>query len=503
MPDFEIKTIDLNQLAVPPEMFRLLPADIIKRHQVVPFRRRGGKISIAMSNPSNIQAVDEIRSLTTHDLEVFSADEEAIARALKRYFEGVKNMASKELEGFSPSESSVPRIVDKLFELALKYRASDIHLEPQVEAIFVRFRVDGVLEGIHQFPASLSAPIVSCIKVMAKLDITERRIPQDGQISTTVNGRDIGLRVSTVPGKYGETTVIRLLDRASDVVDIDKLGMDPTTRDRFEDVIVKPQGLVLVTGPTGSGKTTTLYAVLNLIRSSLKNIFTLEDPIECELLATSTKETGVTQVQVYSKIGLTFATGLRAALRQDPDVIMVGEIRDKETAEAAMKAAMTGHLVLSTLHTNDAASTIIRLRDIGCEPYLLGSTITGIMAQRLLRLLCSECKQPYTTPAHALGNLFPRTSLFSANSDPNSNLTLYRPVGCARCHGTGYWGRHGIFELLIVTEEIRTLIHEGGSAEAIKKAAQSDGLKTLRESGCKLVLEGLTTVEEVFRHTVD
>jgi general secretion pathway protein E len=349
----------------------------------------------------------------------------------------------------------------------------------------------------------MSASIVSCIKVMAKLDITERRLPQDGQISTTVAGRDIGLRVSTVPGKYGEATVIRLLDRTADVVDIDKLGMDTSTRDRFEDVIIKPQGLVLVTGPTGSGKTTTLYAVLNLIRSSLKNIFTLEDPIECELLASSVKETGVTQVQVNSKIGLTFATGLRAALRQDPDVIMVGEIRDRETAEAAMKAAMTGHLVLSTLHTNDAASTIIRLRDIGIEPYLIGSTITGIMAQRLLRLLCSECKQAYETPAQALGNLFPQMSLFPDGAEKASLITLYRPAGCARCHGTGYWGRYGIFELLLVNDEIRRLIHEGATAEAMKKAAQADGLKTLRESGCKLVLQGLTTVEEVFQHTVD
>lgn len=393
-------------------------------------------------------------------------------------------------------EGAVVRLVDRLFETALAYRTSDIHLEPQSQWLFVRFRIDGVLKTIHQFPKSIAPALISRIKILAEMDIAEKRIPQDGQINTRIKDKDLDLRISTLPAKYGEKTVIRLLDKSGGLIDLNSLGMDTLMQTQFEMQIDKPQGLILVTGPTGSGKSTTLYSVVNRLKSPDKNIVTLEDPIEYELLAGSAAEAGITQVQVNPKAGLTFATGLRASLRQDPDIIMVGEIRDKETAEVAMKAAMTGHMVLSTLHTNDAPSTISRLRDIGVEPYLISSTLLGVMAQRLLRLLCVKCKVSYEPPVRALKKLFPK-------HPEDTPLRLFRPLGCPECQGTGYWGRKGIYELLVLNDEYRQIISEQSTTEALKKAAAAQGLKTLRESGLAMVYQGLTTVEEVFRHTVE
>jgi len=404
---------------------------------------------------------------------------------------------AKELEVRQGSdESPIVQVVDKLFEMALRYRASDIHLEPQADGLFVRLRVDGVLQTVHRFSKSESVPLVSRIKILANLDIAEKRLPQDGQISTKVQGRDIDLRVSTLPAKYGEKVVIRLLDKSGGLIEMSVLGMDPKTEGQFSMLIGKPQGLLLVTGPTGSGKSTTLYAAISRLKSPMKNIITLEDPIEYELLGTGANQAGITQVQVNSRINLTFAAGLRACLRQDPDVIMLGEIRDKETAEVAMKAAMTGHLVVSTLHTNDAPSTITRLRDIGVEPYLVSSTLVGVMAQRLLRVLCKDCKEAYEPPRAGLQRLFPGMTL-------EDKVTLYRAKGCPSCQNTGYWGRKGIYQLLELDEEFRTSIHNESSADRIRQIAAERGVKTLRESGLDLVLKGLTTVEEVFRHTIE
>lgn len=491
------RTIDLSRLTIPPELFKLLPDDFMKRYSIVPFEQHNKRISIAMVDAGNSDVIGQIRVITGFEPDIFSAPAETIQKLLQKNLEQkIPTMHSHELEIASNSEGSIPQLVDKLFELALKHRASDIHLEPQVDALFVRFRIDGTLHTIHEINKSLILSLISRIKVMAGMDITEKRQPQDGQIATTVQGKPLELRVSTLPAKYGEKTVIRLLDKSSGVLDLASFGMDAIMQSQFEMLIEKPQGLILVTGPTGSGKSTTLYAVVKRLKSPFKNIITLEDPIEYELLASGSKEAGITQVQVHPKAGLTFASGLRAALRQDPDVIMVGEIRDQETAEVAMKAAMTGHMVISTLHTNDAPSAIGRLRDIGVEPYLIASTLAGVMAQRLLRLLCPQCKQPYEPPLRAMQNLFPKQNI----KEP---VKLYRPKGCNHCQGTGYWGRKGIYELLILQEAIRSLIHENASGEMIKQTAVSNGLRTLRDSGLDLVYQGLTTVEEVFRHTVE
>jgi type II secretory ATPase GspE/PulE/Tfp pilus assembly ATPase PilB-like protein len=401
-----------------------------------------------------------------------------------------------ELDLPQDSENGVPRIVDALFTLALQHRASDIHLEPQVDELYVRLRVDGVLHTIHAFPRTISGALISRIKVMANLDIAEKRLPQDGQIVATVNKKELDLRVSTIPAKYGEKTVIRLLEKTAALVDLGRLGLDPALQSQLEMLIERPQGMFLVTGPTGSGKSTTLYAIIKKLKSPFKNIMTLEDPIEYELLTPGSKEAGITQVQIHPKIGLTFATGLRSCLRQDPDVIMVGEIRDQETAEVALKASMTGHLVLSTLHTNDAPSAISRLHDIGAEAYLIASTLMGVMAQRLVRLLCIHCRQPYEAPVRTMQGLFPQEKL-------QKPVTLYRPKGCSQCQQTGYWGRKGIYELIVVNDAYRALIQSNAGSEAMKKLARSEGVKSLRESGMDLVIQGLTTVEEIFRHTVD
>ncbi len=393
-------------------------------------------------------------------------------------------------------EGRISQITDKLFEMALDRRASDIHLEPQPAGLFFRLRIDGSLHTIHEFPKTAMASMISRIKIMAEMDIAERRLPQDGQISVKIRGKEIDLRISTLPGKHGEKVVARILDKSATPLDLGRLGMDPQLQSQFEMLIEKPQGIILVTGPTGSGKSSTLYSVLKRLKSPFKNIITLEDPIEYELIPGNSHEAGATQVQMHPKIGLTFAAGLRAALRQDPDIIMVGEIRDQETAEVAIKSAMTGHLVLSTLHTNSAPQTIGRLRDIGIEPYLTASTVLGIMAQRLVRVLCASCREPYELPAHALKAAFP-------NRRGNYNLTLYRPKGCLQCQGSGYWGRTGIYELLVMNEGIRELVHRSATAAEIKTAAQAQGMKTLRESGLDLVFQGITTVDEVFRNTVE
>jgi type II secretory ATPase GspE/PulE/Tfp pilus assembly ATPase PilB-like protein len=406
-----------------------------------------------------------------------------------------ENAFSKELSFDADVKDSIPQILDKIFELSLKSRASDIHFEPQVDTFFVRFRIDGTLHTVQEFPRSVVGPLISRIKVLADLDIAEKRLPQDGQIVVTLQKKQLDLRVSTLPGKYGEKTVIRVLDKSKELIDLAALGIDPMMQSQFEMMVEKPQGMILVTGPTGSGKSTTLYSIIKRLKSPSKNIITLEDPVEYELLAAGSKQAGVTQVQIHSKIGLTFAAGLRACLRQDPDIIMVGEIRDQETAEVSLKAAMTGHMVLSTLHTNDAPSAIGRLRDIGAEPYLIASTVLGVMAQRLLRVLCTHCKEAYEPPQRSLQNLFPTQTI-------PSTFKLYRPKGCTECQFTGYWGRKGIYELLVLNDALRELIGTNASGDAIKKLAISQGLKTLRESGLNLVFQGLTTVEEVFRHTV-
>ncbi|OGS00411.1 MAG: hypothetical protein A3G41_03240 [Elusimicrobia bacterium RIFCSPLOWO2_12_FULL_59_9] len=503
----ETNAAGLSSFKIAPELLKLIPFETMRRHCLAPVDLNNGKLRLAMVRPKDLTAMDDIRILTGHELEIFPISAAELNEILRQNFMDLAEhpvYAALKLESAAPAAAGSPypsdpnavQSVERLFKLAVEMRASDIHLEPQRQGFYARFRVDGVLQTIHGFPKSSQAAMTSRIKVMANMDISEKRLPQDGQASLRHGNKNIDLRISTLPGKYGEKLVIRILDKSDLALGLERLGFEPGAQSVFESLIERSYGIILVTGPTGSGKTTTLYAVLNRLKSPLKNVITLEDPIEYELLAGNSNEMGITQVQVQPKIGLTFAAGLRSALRQDPDVIMVGEIRDKETAETAMKAAMTGHLVMSTLHTNDAPSALGRLMDMGIEPYLMASTIIGVLAQRLVRLLCPRCKEQYRPPVRALKNLFP-------NREDVSKAIFYRPIGCEHCQKTGYRGRQGIFELLTMTEELKQKTHCGEHLESLRKLVQSQGLKSLRESGMELVFQGLTTVEEISRVTVE
>ncbi len=500
------KNTEIPLTKIPAEILRLVSYETVRRHNIIPLELRDEKLRVAMVDVNNITAQEDIRLRFGYELEIVKVSQAELDSLLhKNFYDPSEHPVCPALavepakgagEAFRPDESFAVQTVEKLFSFALIMRASDIHLEPQRRGFFVRFRVDGVLKTIHEFPKPVQAAITSRIKVMANMDISEKRLPLDGQINIELAGKNIDLRISTLPGKYGEKVVIRILDKSGISLGLETLGLEPDMQSAFESLIESPHGIILVTGPTGSGKTTTLYSVLGRIRSPLKNIITLEDPVEYELLCGSANETGITQVQVHPKIGLTFAAGLRAALRQDPDVIMVGEIRDRETAETAMTAAMTGHLVLSTLHTNDAPSALGRLLDMGIESYLMAAAVIGVLAQRLLRVLCPACKEKYQPPLKALKNMFPgRRNLESA--------VFYRAKGCPRCQGAGYLGRHGIFELLVMSDELKRFIHDGQNPGGARKILAAQGLRSLRESGMELVFKGLTTVEEVARVVVD
>jgi len=377
--------------------------------------------------------------------------------------------------------------VNLIITRAIELRASDIHFEPFEEQFRVRYRVDGVLHDVESPPKRLQAAIVSRVKIMAKLNIAERRLPQDGRIMLRVKGKEIDFRVSSIPTIYGESIVLRILDKSSIVLDIEKLGFPPDTMQGFAELIQKPHGIILVTGPTGSGKTTTLYCVLQKINSPDKKIITVEDPVEYQLR-------GINQIQVKASIGLTFANSLRSIVRQDPDVILIGEIRDAETAEIAIHSALTGHLVLSTLHTNDAPSAMTRLIDMGMEDYLLSSTIIGILAQRLVRVACPDCREPYSPNPMILKEL-------KLDGEDLSHSNIIDVRGCESCSHTGYWGRMGIFEFLKVTDDVQKLILGKKDANIIKEAARKEGMRTLREDGWLKVKQGMTTVSEVLRVT--
>ncbi|TVR63640.1 MAG: type II secretion system protein GspE [Candidatus Competibacteraceae bacterium] len=386
------------------------------------------------------------------------------------------------------SEAPVIRLVNLMIARAVESRASDIHIEPFENRLKVRYRVDGVLHEVESPPSRLSAAVISRIKIMAKLNIAERRLPQDGRIQLRAQGKEIDLRVSTVPTLYGESVVMRILDKASVVLDFPVLGFSPRTLDRFLNVLRMPHGIILVTGPTGSGKTTTLYTALQTINTSERKILTVEDPVEYQL-------EGVNQIQVKAQINLTFANALRAIVRQDPDVIMIGEMRDLETAGIAVQSALTGHLVLSTLHTNDAAGSVTRLLDMGVEDYLLTSTINGILAQRLVRLLCTHCRQPYPALPELVEEL--RLKRFSEGRE----IMLYKAVGCEQCGGTGYRGRAAIMEFLVMSDPLRRLVLKHADAGELQGTAQREGMDTMYEDGLRKAVAGVTTIEEVLRVT--
>jgi type IV pilus assembly protein PilB len=456
-----------------------------------------------MADPSNVFAVDDIRTVTGADLRVAVATKASILEAITKYHrmvsdaENVSAEAASTFEGETDlssvrevsEESPIVKLVNLLISQAIADRASDIHIEPSERDVRVRYRIDGVLHEVMRPPKNIQSGITSRLKVMADINIAERRIPQDGRINTVINARDVDLRVATLPTVHGEKVVMRVLDKSTALLRLADLGFLPENMARYEESYRKPYGTILVTGPTGSGKSTTLYATLNIVNDETKNVITVEDPVEYQL-------EGINQVQVNVKAGLTFASALRSILRSDPDIVLVGEIRDRETAVIAVEAALTGHLVLSTLHTNDSASTPSRHIEMGVEPYLVGSSIDCIVAQRLSRRLCTRCREAYRPePAELAGVNWDFERLGGLDSD----FHIYRSKGCGACGGTGYYGRFAIHEVLPVTEEIERIIVERGHTDEIRKTAVAQGMLTLRQAGLVEVAEGMTSIEEILR----
>jgi type IV pilus assembly protein PilB len=488
--------LDLSVFSVDMGAANLVTTAAAKRYQAVPVAFIDKRtLLVAMTDPSNVLAVDDIAIMTGYEVRVGVAapeDIESLIARLDRLEEVVSGEATaEELEQEAEvvdlretaDDAPVIKLVNQLVGQAVEMHASDIHLAPDGKEVRVRFRIDGVLQDVTTVPRRMAAGVVSRVKIMAELDISERRVPQDGRVGLTVDGRHVDLRVVTLPSVHGESIVMRILDKDSVVMKLDKLGMADSERDRFERAFSESHGAVLVTGPTGSGKSTTLYAALMTLSTPEKNVITVEDPVEYQL-------DGITQVQVAPKAGLTFATGLRAMVRADPDVIMVGEIRDRETAQIAIESALTGHLVLSTLHTNDAPSAITRLVEMGIEPFLVASAIDCVLAQRLVRTLCSNCKQRTIIPAEVL-----RENGYKALVD----LEAYEPVGCRRCGGSGYRGRGGIYEVMSVSSEIRSLALERRSADELREVAVRQGMRRLRDDGLDKVRQGRTSMAEIAR----
>jgi len=498
-----IPLVDLSEVEVDVELLRSLPAKLVYRKNLVPVSRTDGTLTVATSDPYDLYVFDELRLLTGLSIQPALAPEEEIAKIIKAHY-GVggdtidEMISTEELELVGETsaetedllemaqEASVIKLVNEVFLEALNERASDIHIEPYEHRLMVRYRIDGVLHEASMPPQiqRFQAAIISRIKILAHLNIAEKRLPQDGRIKFRVGDRQIDVRVSVIPMLFGEGIVMRLLDTATVLFSLPELGMAEDTFARFRDIIARPYGILLVTGPTGSGKTTTLYAALQAMVSPEVKVITIEDPVEYHL-------DGVNQIQVSTKTGLTFARGLRSVLRHDPDSVMIGEIRDLETAEAAIQASLTGHLVLSTLHTNDASSAATRLLDMGVEPFLVTSTLAGAMAQRLVRTVCPHCKEAYE----------PDRDLLPPDFHLEPGQKLYHGAGCRECRGTGFRGRTGLFELMLADDGVRERIMERASSTAIMKAGLAGGLRLLREDGWMKVREGITTPDEVMRAT--
>ena len=496
-----VPMVNLDEVEIDLETIRSLPAKIVHRKGIIPVSRSNGTLVVATSDPFDLYAFDEIRLLTGLAIQPALAPEEEIQKLIKAHF-GVggetldEMMSTDDLEiledGSAESddllemaqEASVIKLVNEIFLEALNERASDIHIEPYEKGLSIRYRIDGVLHDAS-VPATVSrfqAAIISRIKIMSNLNIAERRLPQDGRIKLQAGGRQIDVRVSVIPMLFGEGIVMRLLDKSKVLFSLPELGMAEDTFKIFQGLIDRPHGILLVTGPTGSGKTTTLYAALQAIISPKIKVLTVEDPVEYHL-------DGVNQIQVVSKIGMTFARGLRSILRHDPDVVMIGEIRDLETAEAAIQAALTGHLVFSTLHTNDSSSAATRLLDMGMEPFLVTSTVAAAMAQRLVRTICPSCREPYEPDPDRLPKDF----------RIEKGQVLYRGAGCRRCRGTGYRGRSGLFELMVLDDAIREKIMVRSPSSEIRNVALGNGMRLIREDGWNKVRAGVTTPEEVIR----
>jgi type IV pilus assembly protein PilB len=489
---------------VDPAAVRLIDGKSARRYRAVPVRvEPDGRLVVAMADPSNVFAIDDLRILTRHEIRPVLAGAEEIQTLLgqtTRIDSVVADLVEESAGGEEAHAESadiaedgddapVVRLVNSLIARAVEERASDIHIEPQASEMVVRYRVDGVLRTVTSVPFRLANGVASRIKIMADLDIAERRMPQDGRVGLNVGGRPLDLRVASLPTVYGEKIVIRVLDKSNVLLQLSELGFTRDVLAKFEACYRRPYGAVLVTGPTGSGKSTSLYGALNQLNSADKNIITVEDPVEYRLA-------GINQVQVNPKAGLTFAAGLRSILRCDPDVVMIGEVRDRETAQIAIESALTGHLVLATLHTNDSAGALTRLVEMGVEPFLSASAVVGILAQRLARRLCSHCKEPAAMSHAALREMVDGAVLPPSLPDP---APVHRAVGCPRCQETGYRGRMGVYEMLTMSETLERLVVEGASAEEITRVARREGMRTLREDGLIKVLAGQTTVEELAR----
>jgi len=508
-----VSPVNLARIRIPEEIMGLIPREMAKANKLVPVARLNGKLFIAMVDPTNVVAVDDVKRRVQLDVVPMIATEKSVAEALSGVHGGVGiNQALRDVvkEAEKPAEgvevqakvseeididrlatdsedAPVIKIVNLIMVQAIREKASDIHIEPFQNSLKLRYRVDGDLTAAESPPKALQLAITSRIKILAGLNIAERRVPQDGRFRVKVMGKEVDLRVSVLPTSHGEKVVIRILDKTALTGSIDQMGLDEETLVKFRKAIDAPHGMILVTGPTGSGKTTTLYSVLQELNNPQYNIVTVEDPIEYEL-------NGINQVSVRNDIGLDFASALRSILRQDPDIVMVGEIRDNETADIAVKAALTGHQVLSTLHTNDAAGAITRLDDMGIEPFLISSSILMTCAQRLVRRICTNCREEF----------MPEPEIFTRlGVEPKAETVFYRGSGCDRCKGRGYLGRLAIIEALTVTEAVRRLIMKRASAAVIKNQAVAEGMKTLRMTGIDKALEGQTTLEEVLRVAAD
>lgn len=497
------KLTNISEEEIDFELVRQLPIGFTKKFRLLPLKKDNGALKIAFAPPMDLYAIDEIRSLFNCAVETFITHNHIVIDSINRVFEEGKQMSDEiddesvaitETEFKEPKdlldaddEAPIIRFVNSLLFQAVKEKASDIHLECFEKEVAVRFRKDGLLHNVTSVPKKLQSSVISRVKIMAELDIAEKRKPQDGRIRVKVAGRDVDVRISTVPTTWGESVVMRLLDRSSVILSLEELGISGEKLKIFDYLIRKPHGIVLVTGPTGSGKTTSLYAALERINSPDKKIITVEDPVEYQIM-------GINQIQVNNKVNLTFANGLRSILRQDPDVILVGEIRDRETADISIHASLTGHLVFSTLHTNDSASAITRLIDMEIEPFLVASSLLAIVAQRLVRILCTVCKERYEPSKEELRRI-------GIDKSQLVERVLYRAKGCSECVDTGYSGRMAIFEILLVDDDIRNLTLNTTDSATIKKKAVENGLTTLRMDGATKIINGITSIDEVLRVT--
>jgi type IV pilus assembly protein PilB len=496
-----VPIVNLDRLDIDPEVIKIVPPEIATAYMIIPIGRNLNVLKIATSDPLDITGIDEVSRVTKAELQIFLATESEIKRALQKYY-GAKTLVEETLEEIKEKEVAqeeeevreelaieqadeepVIKFVNTLISQAIKDGASDVHIEGYEKYMRIRMRIDGKLMDIPSPPKKMFLPIVSRIKIMANMDIAKTRVPQDGRFDVKENGKEVSVRVSTYPSIFGEKVVLRLLDKTVSLYALDRIGLLEDDERRIRRILKKPYGFILSTGPTGSGKTTTLYAMLNYLNSPERNIVTIEDPIEYTI-------ENITQAQINVKAGFTFDQGLRAILRQDPDVIMVGEIRDRETAEVAVHAALTGHIVLSTFHTNDAPSALTRLIEMGVEPFLVASSVTCIIAQRLVRRLCGECKEEYTLPRELAQEL-----------GLKEGLRIFRPKGCPTCKETGYKGRIGIFEILIMDDEIREMVMRKSPSDLIRKVAKEKGMAEMKEDALRKVSLGITSLEEALSVT--